>query len=117
MDYGGRGIKVCDEWDNDFMSFYNWCIENKWVQGLTLDRKDVDGDYCPENCNLITFREQSFNKRNTVYVTTLDGRSISFAKIIHFNNISHLYEKIKRRINKKETIEDLALEFNFKIPP
>ena len=39
--YGSRGIKICDEWLNDFMSFYNWSMENSYKEDLTIDRIDV----------------------------------------------------------------------------
>lgn len=63
-DYGGRGIKVCDEWIDDFVSFYEWSIDNGYDEILTLDRKDVDGDYSPDNCRWVTNFEQQSNKRN-----------------------------------------------------
>ena len=44
-DYGGRGIIICDEWKNDFFSFYDWSIANGASKELTLDRRDNDGDY------------------------------------------------------------------------
>lgn len=47
---GGRGIIVCEEWDESFKSFQKWAMENGYKDGLTLVRKDVSGDYCPENC-------------------------------------------------------------------
>lgn len=64
--YGERGIKVCKEW-NDFVVFYKWAKENGYKQNLTIDRKDVNGNYCPENCRWITMKEQKLNKRGTLY--------------------------------------------------
>ena len=69
-DYGGRGIKICDEWlgNNGFLCFYNWSLENGYSEGLSIERKDVNGNYCPENCCWITMAEQQRNKRNNVLV-------------------------------------------------
>lgn len=62
-DYGGRGISVCQEWTNSFLSFYEWAMESGYRQGLTIDRIDVDGNYEPSNCRWITNEEQQRNKR------------------------------------------------------
>lgn len=67
--YGGRGIKVCDEWRNDFQSFHDWAMSNGYKEGLTIDRIDVNGNYEPSNCRWASAKEQSKNKRNTLFVT------------------------------------------------
>ena len=68
-DYGGRGIKVCDEWWNSFVCFMEWATENGYTEELTLDRIDVDGGYSPKNCKWSTRHEQAMNRRNTIYET------------------------------------------------
>lgn len=68
--YGGRGIKVCDEWENDFSSFQRWSLSNGYKKGLTIDRIDNDKGYCPDNCRWITPAEQARNnsKNRRVYL-------------------------------------------------
>ena len=65
--YGGRGITVCDEW-KEFEPFYKWAIESGYADNLTLDRIDVNGNYCPKNCRWATQKEQNLNKRTTVRI-------------------------------------------------
>lgn len=65
--YGGRGIIVCEEW-HDARNFCKWADDNGFEKGLTIERKDVNGDYCPNNCCWIPKTEQSKNRRNTVKV-------------------------------------------------
>ena len=60
--YGDRGIKVCKEWENDFMEFYNWAIDNGYKEGLSIDRIDVNGDYEPSNCRWATAKQQLNNR-------------------------------------------------------
>ena len=59
--YGGRGIKVCDEWLNDRFSFYSWALANGYEEHLTLDRIDNDKGYFPENCRWASYDEQMQN--------------------------------------------------------
>lgn len=65
--YGARGIKVCDEWQNSFLTFYNWAINNGYDETLTLDRIDVNGNYEPNNCRWIPLEKQFYNKTDNVY--------------------------------------------------
>ena len=62
--YGGRGITVCKDW-LDIKVFYSWAMSNGWKKGLTIDRIDNDGNYCPENCRWISLSENSRKKKTT----------------------------------------------------
>jgi hypothetical protein len=78
--YGGRGIKICDEWLNDSSSFFDWAFKNGYNDTLTIERIDTDGDYTPLNCTFIPKREQSKNRRNTLGQEIADKIRIEFKK-------------------------------------
>jgi len=67
--YSGRGIKVCDEWKDDFISFYEWA-KDKYKEGLQIDRIDNDGDYEPNNCRFVDASTNNANKNITDKNTT-----------------------------------------------
>lgn len=111
--YGERGIKVCDEWRDDFMSFYNWAMDNGWEKGLQIDRIDVEGDYEPNNCQFITQAENCSTGKRRMKKDNTSG----------YNGVYKKGKKYSARItiNKKETylgtfetIED-AIEERIKI--
>lgn len=77
-DYGGRGVSVCTEWES-FDIFKEWAIANGYIDGLTLDRIDCNGNYEPKNCRWATMKEQARNKRNNHRVT-VEGRTMTLSE-------------------------------------
>ena len=69
-DYGGRGITVCDEWKYDYSTFRDWALRNGYDSeaargACTIDRINVDGNYCPENCRFVSMKVQRHNRRDS----------------------------------------------------
>jgi len=62
--YGDRGITVCNDWRNSFISFYDWSISNGYEEGSSIDRIDNDSGYSPDNCRYTTTLIQNCNRRN-----------------------------------------------------
>ena len=78
IDYGGRGITICDEW-LDVQNFYNWAMSNGYSDELSIDRIDNAGNYCPENCRWTT---KTIQRRNTRIAknNTSGYKGVSFVK-------------------------------------
>lgn len=94
--YGNRGIKVCYNWRTDFTNFYNWAIDNGYVNGLTIERIDNNGNYEPNNCRWATNKEQQRNKRNNNLVT-FNGETLCISEWAERFNIK--YHTLWARIN------------------
>ena len=95
--YGGRGITVCKEWDEDFQAFYGWSMKNGYDPDLTIDRVDNDKGYYPENCRWATRLEQANNKRSCKYITYNDEtRTIAEWSRIFNVNYSAFMSRVKR---------------------
>src|SRR5690606_35958716 len=67
--YGRKGVKVCEEWLNDYKKFEDWALNNGYSDDLTIDRIDTNGDYKPSNCRWITIGEQQANKSKNILIT------------------------------------------------
>lgn len=107
--YGGRGINVYFKWKNDFISFYNWAINNGYKNNLTIDRIDVNGNYEPNNCRWVNMKTQENNRSN--------NRKIKYKDKIY--TLSQLSEKINIssatlawRINNDWEEKELDLPIN-----
>lgn len=94
--YGALGISVCDEW-HDLPTFLNWAYSHNWAEGLTLDRIDNEGNYCPENCRWADKFTQSNNKRTNTFLE-FDGKKQTVANWAREQGISPevLYDRIER---------------------
>lgn len=102
-DYGGRGIKICDEWLSSFDNFADWAKLNGYYSHLTIERTDNNGDYCPENCTWITRVRQSYNKRTSVMVTYLGETK---CLMDWCTELGLTYDAIHNRITKGWSAED-----------
>ena len=95
--YGARGITMCDEWKNDFKSFYDWSMSNGYKDDLTIDRIDVNGNYEPSNCRWATIKEQSLNKStNRVYEVNKQSKPLCKWCEIYNKNYKTIQDRLKR---------------------
>lgn len=95
QDYGGRGIKVCERWENSFENFLADMGE-KPFEGAQLDRIENDGDYSPDNCRWSTRKENGRNKRNTLFLT-LNGLTLPLPVWAEKNNVSAKVLRSRKR--------------------
>ena len=100
--YGGRGIKVCKEWDgaSGFEAFRKWSVENGYNENdtsISIDRIDVNGDYCPENCRWADSETQGNNTTKTVKLT-YNGKTQSAAQWARELGLDRhtIYDRIRR---------------------
>lgn len=109
INYGGRGVSVCDEWLNDYDAFAEWAISSGYEKGLTLDREDNEKSYSPENCRWVTMQVQQNNKRNCRYFD-YGGETHTIAEWARifgyrygylYNHLIYMGETLDEVINKK----------------
>lgn len=116
-DYGGRGIIYQKSWDdflnfkNDMYESYQKHIKEYGEKQTTLDRIDVNGNYCKENCRWATIKEQMNNTRRNTFLT-YNGETHTLAQWSEKLNIR--YAKIINRLSKGYSVEDILYKGNLK---
>jgi hypothetical protein len=95
--YGGKGVTMCGEWANDFKVFYDWMMINGWRIGLEIDRIDNSKNYCPENCRLVTHKENMLNQDSVIKIKR-GGKDYSL--LDYCLTFGLVYGRVKQRISK-----------------
>lgn len=108
--YGGRGIKVCNEW-KDYIPFRDWALSHGYTEKLTIDRIDVNGDYCPENCRWSTYLVQQNNRRNN-HIIEYQGKEYTTAELAREHGISS--SVLSTRLRKGWPIEEALNKEDFR---
>ena len=101
--YGAIGISVCEEW-HDLSTFLDWAYSHNWAEGLTLDRIDNEGNYCPENCRWADRHTQCNNKRTNTFLE-FNGKKQTVANWAHEHGV--LPEVLYGRIESGWPVEDV----------
>ena len=104
--YGGRGIKVCDEWDRNYNNFEKWSLENGYADNLSIDRINANGTYEPSNCRWADKHTQDNNKRNSIrvlyggkYMPIIDVANITGRKYSDIYYLAVSGKVVSKRIN------------------
>lgn len=105
--YGGRGIYVCKEWDESFELFESWALAHGYAENLTIDRVDVNGGYCPENCRWVPMVVQQNNRRNNRKIE-FRGETHTIAEWAKIKNMSRTL--LRYRIEAGWSIERALTE-------
>ena len=103
--YGGRGIDVCDDW-NDFVTFKLWAEQSGYDDSLSIDRIDVNGNYEPDNCRWATRIEQSNNRRANRYIS-FNNETHTIAEWSCILNIP--YKRLHKKITQGKSLEEILI--------
>lgn len=104
--YGGRGIKMCQAWRNDFKSFESWALAHGYKDGMTLDRICNNRGYEPGNCRWISERQQAYNRKTNRYIT-IDGETHTLEEWARIKGMGP--DVIKHRESRGWSIEDAIM--------
>lgn len=102
--YGARGIAVCEEWKDDFQSFFDWSMRNGYDETLSIDRIDMNGDYTPTNCRWVDKYIQANNRSNNHFITH-NGKTqtlMQWSKEVNMN-----YSTLRQRVRSGWSFDDV----------
>lgn len=97
--YGARGIRVCEEWSNDYSKFMKWAKENGYKDNLSIDRINNDGNYEPGNCCWADNVQQGNNRRTSIFVE-IDGEAHTLKEWSRISGINYHTIKYRYKIGK-----------------
>ena len=107
--YGGRGVSICNQWVQDFISFYTWSLANGWEDGLQIDRIDNNGNYGPSNCRFTTNQINSTNRRDSHNIKVYN-QTLNRSEIARKFNIP--YGKLRHRLGKGQDVHQILRELS-----
>lgn len=97
------GVGICSEWENDYLSFREWALNNGYDDSLTIDRIDNDKGYSPDNCRWVTLKQQANNRSNNTLLE-YEGKQYTISEFAEFAGLS--YSTVLQRINRNWSLED-----------
>lgn len=105
--YGGEGITVCDEWRDSYEAFRDWALAAGYESGLSLDRIDPRGNYCPDNCRWVSLEAQQRNKRSNINVE-INGDTKTLAEWARIFNMPYpqVWARIKHGWNPQRALTE-----------
>lgn len=107
--YGGAGIRVCDEWKEDFIAFHTWAVQNGYKDHLTIERIDPYRNYEPSNCTWIPNDQQALNRRNSRRFE-YERKNYSMRELSEKFNIN--YNTFRAYIGDGKSVEQIIEHFN-----
>ena len=107
--YGGRGIKMCPEWLYSFDAFEHWALNNGYEETLTIERLDVNGNYCPENCAWADRMEQNNNTRRN-HIIEYQGGLYTIAELSRIAGVKQ--NTLLYRLKRGWSVDEAVLAIN-----
>jgi hypothetical protein len=109
--YGGRGVKIAEEWQGGSKAFVQWSLANGYARGLWLEREDNDGDYSPENCVWATPSQQMRNTRRTMRIALVPFMTALEALVAIDRLTDSFIGSVRRRVKRGMSLEEAVARY------